>query len=95
MEDITGIEGIEQAYKTGQGKAYVRGKTSIEQIKGNKEAIIVTEIPFMVNKARMLERIAELVKDKKLEGIGEIEMNLIKMEWEYRVKRRSSGSSFK
>ncbi len=69
---ITGIEGIEQAYKTGQGKVYVRGKTSIEQIKGNKEAIIVTEIPFMVNKARMLERIAELVKDKKLEGIGEI-----------------------
>ena len=69
---ITGIEGIEQAYKTGQGKVYVRGKTSIEQIKGNKEAIIVTEIPFMVNKAKMLERIAELVKDKKLEGIGEI-----------------------
>ncbi len=69
---ITGIDGIEQAYKTGQGKVYVRGKTSIEQIKGNKEAIIVTEIPFMVNKAKMLERIAELVKDKKLEGIGEI-----------------------
>ena len=69
---ITGIDGIEQAYKTGQGKVYVRGKTTIEQIKGNKEAIIVTEIPFMVNKARMLERIAELVKDKKLEGIGEI-----------------------
>ena len=69
---ITGIDGIEQAYKTGQGKVYVRGKTSIEEIKGNKEAIIVTEIPFMVNKAKMLERIAELVKDKKLEGIGEI-----------------------
>jgi len=69
---ITGIDGIEQAYKTGQGKVYVRGKTSIEQIKGNKEAIIITEIPFMVNKAKMLERIAELVKDKKLEGIGEI-----------------------
>ena len=69
---ITGIEGIEQAYRTGQGKVYVRGKTSIEEIKGNKEAIIITEIPFQVNKAKMLERIAELVKDKKLEGIGEI-----------------------
>ena len=69
---ITGIDGIEQAYRTGQGKVYVRGKTSFEEMKGGKEAIIITEIPFMVNKARMLERIAELVKDKKLEGIGEI-----------------------
>ena len=69
---ITGIDGIEQAYRTGQGKVYVRGKTSIEEVKGGKEAIIITEIPFMVNKARMLERIAEQVKEKKLEGIGEI-----------------------
>ena len=69
---ITGIDGIEQAYRTGQGKVYTRAKTSFEQIKGGKEAIIITEIPFMVNKARMLERIAELVKEKKLEGIGEI-----------------------
>ena len=69
---ITGIDGIEQAYRTGQGKVYVRGKTSVEEIKGGKEAIIITEIPFMVNKARMLERIAEQVKEKKLEGIGEI-----------------------
>ena len=58
---ITGIDGIEQAYKT-----------AIEEMKGGKEAIIITETPFMVNKARMLERIAELVKEKKLEGIGEI-----------------------
>ena len=69
---ITGIDGIEQAYRTGQGKVYTRAKTSFEQIKGGKEAIVITEIPFMVNKARMLERIAELVKEKKLEGIGEI-----------------------
>ena len=69
---ITGIDGIEQAYRTGQGKVYKRAKTSFEQIKGGKEAIVITEIPFMVNKARMLERIAELVKEKKLEGIGEI-----------------------
>ena len=69
---ITGIDGIEQAYRTGQGKVYVRGKTAVEEMKGGKEAIIITEIPFMVNKARMLERIAELVKEKKLEGIGEI-----------------------
>ena len=69
---ITGIDGIQQAYRTGQGKVYVRGKTSIEEMKSGKEAIIISEIPFMVNKARMLERIAELVKEKKLEGIGEI-----------------------
>ena len=69
---ITGIDGIEQAYRTGQGKVYTRAKTSFEQIKGGKESIVITEIPFMVNKARMLERIAELVKEKKLEGIGEI-----------------------
>ena len=69
---ITGIDGIEQAYRTGQGKVYTRAKTSFEQIKGGKEAIVITEIPFMVNKARMLERIAELVKEKKIEGIGEI-----------------------
>ena len=69
---ITGIDGIEQAYRTGQGKVYTRAKTSFEQIKGGKEAIVITEIPFMVNKARMLERIAELVKEKKLEGICEI-----------------------
>ena len=69
---ITGIDGIEQAYRTGQGKVYVRGKTAFETVKNGKEAIIITEIPFMVNKARMLERIAELVKEKKLEGIGEI-----------------------
>ncbi len=69
---ITGIDGIEQAYRTGQGKVYTRAKTSFEQMKGGKEAIVITEIPFMVNKARMLERIAELVKEKKLEGIGEI-----------------------
>ena len=69
---ITGIDGIEQAYRTGQGKVYTRAKTSFEQRKGGKEAIVITEIPFMVNKARMLERIAELVKEKKLEGIGEI-----------------------
>ena len=69
---ITGIDGIEQAYRTGQGKVYVRGKTAFETVKNGKEAIVITEIPFMVNKARMLERIAELVKEKKLEGIGEI-----------------------
>ena len=69
---ITGIDGIEQAYRTGQGKVYVRGKTSFETSKSGRDSIIITEIPYMVNKARMLERIAELVKEKKLEGIGEI-----------------------
>ena len=62
---ITGIDGIEQAYRTGQGKVYVRGRTAFETVKNGKEAIIITEIPFMVNKARMLERIAELVQRKE------------------------------
>ena len=56
---------IEQAKE----KVYVRGKTAIEEMKGGKEAIIITEIPFMVNKARMLERIAELVKERSLKAL--------------------------
>ena len=63
---ITGIDGIEQAYRTGQGKVYVRGKTSFETMKGGKEAIIITEIPFMVNKARMWKELQNLLRRKNL-----------------------------
>ncbi len=67
---INGRAGIVRAYKTGRGKIYVRAKTEIEtNEKTNRSAIIVTELPYQVNKARLLERIGELVRDKKIEGI--------------------------
>ncbi len=67
---INGRKGIEDAYRTGRGKIYLRSKASIEVEKNGKETIIVTEIPYQVNKARLIEKIAELVKDKKIEGIS-------------------------
>ena len=69
---IDGKAGIYEAYKTGRGIIHVRSNTSIEEDKSGKQSLIINEIPFMVNKARMLEKIAELVKDKKIEGITEI-----------------------
>ncbi|MCR5743988.1 MAG: DNA gyrase subunit A [Lachnospiraceae bacterium] len=66
---IVGKRGIEEAYRTGRGKVKVRAVTDIEPMEGGKHRIVVTEIPFLVNKARMIEKIAELVKDKKLDGI--------------------------
>ncbi|MDN2481028.1 DNA topoisomerase (ATP-hydrolyzing) subunit A [Vibrio agarivorans] len=67
---ISGRKGIVDAYKTGRGKIYMRSKADIEADKNGKETIIVTEIPYQVNKARLIEKIAELVKDKKVEGIS-------------------------
>ena len=69
---IDGRAGIYQAYKTGRGIIHIRSNTSIEEDKSGKQSLIIDEIPFMVNKARMLEKIAELVKEKKIEGITEI-----------------------
>ena len=69
---IDGRAGIYEAYKTGRGIIHIRSNTSIEEDKSGKQSLIIDEIPFMVNKARMLEKIAELVKDKKIEGITEI-----------------------
>ncbi|MBX2849602.1 MAG: DNA gyrase subunit A [Acidiferrobacterales bacterium] len=67
---INGSSGIKDAYQTGRGKIYMRARTHIETDDANgKQAIIVTELPYMVNKARLLEKIAELVKNKKIEGI--------------------------
>jgi len=69
---IDGKAGIYEAYKTGRGIIHIRSNTSIEEDKSGKQSLIINEIPFMVNKARMLEKIAELVKEKKIEGITEI-----------------------
>ncbi len=70
---INGRAGIVQAYRTGRGRIYIRAKASIERNdKANKETIIIHEIPYQLNKARLIEKIAELVKDKKIEGISEL-----------------------
>ena len=69
---ILGRKGIEEAYRTGQGKVQVRAVAEIEETNRGKSQIVVTEIPYQVNKARMLERIGELVRDKKIEGISAI-----------------------
>ncbi len=70
---ISGRAGIVQAYRTGRGKIYIRARADIEENeKSGKQSIIVTEIPYQLNKARLIERIAELVKEKKLEGITEL-----------------------
>ena len=66
---INGARGIREAYRGGKGKIYLRAKSHYEEDKSGKQSIIVTELPYQVNKARLLEKIAELVKDKKLEGI--------------------------
>jgi DNA gyrase subunit A len=69
---ILGRSGIYNAYSTGRGSIIMRGKTHIEEIRGDREAIIVTEVPFQVNKASMIEKMAELVRDKRIEGISDI-----------------------
>ncbi|AZI14440.1 DNA topoisomerase (ATP-hydrolyzing) subunit A [Avibacterium paragallinarum] len=69
---INGRKGIEDAYKTGRGKVYVRAKAEIETSEKGRETIIVTEIPYQVNKAKLVEKIAELVRDKKIEGISNV-----------------------
>lgn len=66
---ILGRSGIRRAYETGKGSIMIRGKVEIERDKNGKETIIVTELPFQVNKARLIEKIADLVRDKKIEGI--------------------------
>lgn len=69
---IVGRKNIIEAYKTGKGSISIRGRASVEKLKGEREAIVITEIPYQVNKAKMLERIAELVKEEKLTGISDI-----------------------
>lgn len=69
---ILGTRGVEEAYRTGRGKIRVRSVTNIETMANGKTRIIVTEIPYMVNKARLIEKIAELVKEKKIDGITDL-----------------------
>jgi DNA gyrase subunit A len=69
---IVGSEGIYKAYKTGRGSIKIRAKYEIEERKGGKNAIVITEIPYQVNKARLVEKIAELARDKKIDGIVDL-----------------------
>jgi DNA gyrase subunit A len=69
---INGLRGVREAYRTGRGKVYIRARTEIEDMDSGRQRIVVGELPYQVNKARLLEKIAELVKDKKLEGISEL-----------------------
>ena len=69
---IQGIDGIKKAYETGRGKIVVRAKSTIETLKGNKEQIVITELPYDVNKANLVKKIDEQRIDKKLDGIAEV-----------------------
>ncbi len=69
---ILGTRGIEEAYRTGRGKIRIRAITNIESMPNGKSRIIVTELPYMVNKARLIEKIAELHREKKIDGITEL-----------------------
>ena len=69
---ILGTRGIEEAYRTGRGKIRVRAVTNIETLPNGKSRIVVTELPYLVNKARLIEKIAELVRDKKIDGITDL-----------------------
>ena len=69
---IYGYEGVKEAYETGRGRVIMRAKTEIEHTASGRECIVVTEIPYMVNKAEMIRRIADLINEKKIEGIAYI-----------------------
>jgi topoisomerase-4 subunit A len=69
---IQGVDGIKKAYETGKGKIIIRGNASIEEVKGGRQQIVITEIPFEVNKSNLVKKMDELRLDKKLEGISEV-----------------------
>ena len=69
---IMGTDGVKEAYKTGRGRVIMRGRASIEEKENGKEVIIISEIPYQVNKSNLIEKIADLVRDKKLEGISDL-----------------------
>lgn len=69
---VLGTSGIRSAYLTGRGSILTRGRSEIEEISNNRQAIIITEIPYMVNKAKLVEKIAELVKEKRIESISDL-----------------------
>ena len=66
------MSGVQQAYATGRGLIYIRARADIETLKNGRENIVVTEIPFLVNKASLLEKIADLVRDKTIDGLANI-----------------------
>jgi len=86
---IYGYDGVKQAFHTGRGRVVMRGTTNFEEIREGKEAIIITEIPFQVNKAEMIKKAADLVNDKKIEGISDIrdESDRNGMRVVYEIKR--------
>ena len=89
---INGRKGIEDAYKTGKGKIYIRAKAEVETNEKGRETIVITELPYQVNKARLLEKIAELVREKKVEGISnvlDVSTDTIRIEIE--IKRDAVG----
>jgi len=69
---ILGRSGIRQAYETGRGSVLMRGKVAVEEVRKEREALIITEIPYQVNKAQMIEKIADLVREKRIEGISDL-----------------------
>lgn len=90
---ISGRKGIVDAYKTGRGKIYLRARAEIEQEDNGKETIIVHELPYQVNKARLIEKIADLVKEKRIEGVSALrdESDKDGMRIVIEVKRNESG----
>lgn len=91
---IYGYEGVKSAYETGKGRVVMRGVSKIEETSGGKEKIIVTHIPYMVNKAEMIKKTAELVNDKKIEGISDLrdesDRNGIRVVYELKKEANSS-----
>ncbi len=69
---ILGLEGIKEAYRTGRGKIIMRAEAEIEEMSGNKQRIVVSSLPYQVNKARLIENIARLTREKRIEGISEL-----------------------
>src|SRR5690606_34180438 len=91
---IYGYTGVQEAFETGRGRVVMRAKAEIEALKNGREQIIVTEIPYQVNKSNMIERTAELVNEKKIEGISAIrdESDRQGMRIVYEIKREANAS---
>jgi DNA gyrase subunit A len=91
---IHGVEGVREAFMTGRGRVVVRGRARIEELNSGREQIIVEEIPYQVNKAEMIRKTAELVNDKRIEGISEIrdESDRKGMRIVYEIKRDAMAS---
>ena len=90
---VMGRQGIIDAYNTGRGKVVVRAKTEIEEDEKGRQTIVVTEIPYMVNKKEMIERIAQMVSDKKIEGIADIlDLSTRDVRIEFKLKREANAN---